>query len=304
MGTPDFAVPTLKALNKTGFPIALVITQPDRPKGRGRKMASSPVKKAALELGCEISQPANVREPWFIDQLKALSPDYLVVAAFGQILPLTILKIPKRGAINVHASLLPKYRGPAPIQWAIIRGETETGITTMLMDNGVDTGDMLLTARTPIESTDTAKSLHDRLALMGADLLVETLHMLWQGKLFPRSQTHEHATYAPMLKKEDGHLDWHKTARQLDAFVRAMTPWPGAFCFQDHRRLRVFRVMALDHPASEPPGTVEPGFPDELRIATGDGVLLILEIQGASGKRMDVRDYLCGHPMLPGTQLT
>lgn len=303
MGTPDFAVPTLRALNKAGYPVTLVATQPDRPKGRGRKLTPSPVKQTALELGYDISQPTNVRESWFVDQLRELAPDYLVVVAFGQILPLTILNIPQRGPLNVHASLLPKYRGPAPIQWALIRGETETGITTMLMDNGVDTGDILLTARTPINPTDTAESLHDRLALIGADLLIKTLRQSWAGTLFPTAQKHEHATYAPMLQKRDGHIDWHKSATELDAFVRAMTPWPGAFCFFNDRRLRLFHVKALDIPATQPPGTVEPGFPDELRIATGNGVLLILEIQGSSGKRMSVGDYLRGNPMSSDAKL-
>jgi methionyl-tRNA formyltransferase len=174
----------------------------------------------------------------------------------------------------------------------------------MLMDNGVDTGDILLTARTPINPTDTAESLHDKLALIGAELLIETLRQSWAGSLFPTAQKHEHATYAPMLKKQDGHLDWRKSAMELDAFVRAMTPWPGAFCFFNDRRLRLFRVKALDIPATQPPGTVEPGFPEELRIATGNGVLLILEIQGASGKRMVVGDYLRGNPMHSDAKLT
>lgn len=304
MGTPDFAVPTLRALNKAGYPVSLVATQPDRPKGRGRKLTPSPVKQTALELGYDISQPTDVRETWFVDRLRELAPDYLVVVAFGQILPLTILDIPRRGPLNVHASLLPKFRGPAPIQWALIRGETETGITTIWMDNGVDTGDILLTARTPIKPNDTAESLHDRLALIGAELLIETLRLSWDGSLFPTAQKHEHATYAPMLQKRDGHIDWHKSAIELDAFIRAMTPWPGAFCFFNNRRLRLFRVKAIDIPATKAPGTVEPGFPDELRIATGNGVLLILEIQGGSGKRMDVSDYLRGNPMPSDAKLT
>jgi methionyl-tRNA formyltransferase len=303
MGTPDFAVPTLNALNASELPVKLVVTQPDRPKGRGRKRSASPIKIAAQSFGYNLSQPYSVREPEFIEQLKAISPDFLVVVAFGQILPASILTIPKRGAINVHASLLPKYRGPAPIQWAMIRGEQQTGITTMLLDHGVDTGDMLLTAKTRIEKDDTAESLHNRLALIGADLLVTTINKLWEGDLFPTTQKHDNATYAPMLKKQDGLVDWTKSAVELDTFVRAMTPWPGAFCYYNNIRLRLFRVKAIDQPAAGSPGSVEPSYPDDLRIATGNGILSILEIQGESGKRMAVRDYLRGHPMPAGSIL-
>ncbi len=300
MGTPDFAVPTLEALHQTDFEISLVVTQPDRPKGRGRLLAPPPVKKAADNMGYHVVQPPNVREVDFIDRLKGLTPDFLVVVAFGQILPKAILDIPVRGAVNVHASLLPKYRGPAPIQWALIRGETETGITTMLMERGVDTGDMLLSAKISIGDDDTAGRLHDRLAHLGADLLVKTLAGLWDGTLLPRSQKHNEATYAPMLKKEDGRIDWHQSAQTLDAFIRAMTPWPGAFCFCSDRRLKILKALAIQCDLHERPGMVVPSFPDELRIATGQGVLSVLEIQGASGKRLTIKDFLHGHPIAPG----
>lgn len=304
MGTPDFAVPTLKALHRGKFPIRLVVTQPDRPKGRGCRLSPPPVKQAAMMLGYRVVQPMNVRETAFIEILKELGADFLVVAAFGQILPATILELPKRGAVNVHASLLPKYRGPAPIQWAILRGENETGITTMLMDNGVDTGDMLQQAKTTIMPDDTAESLHDRLAKMGANLLITTLIDFWEGRIFPQAQKHAEATYAPMLKKEDGRIRWHMPAKALDAHIRAMTPWPGAFCYLGAHRLKILSAHAMDCTHHETPGTVLPGFPDELRLAAGQGALSIEKIQSPSGKRMAIKDFLHGHPISAGDRFS
>jgi methionyl-tRNA formyltransferase len=303
MGTPDFAVPSLAALHDSHFRVDLVVTQPDRPRGRGRKPAMSPVKTTALSMNYPIHQPVSIREPEFVGRLREMAPDFFIVVAFGQILSRELLSIPKRGAVNVHASLLPKYRGPAPIQWALIRGEQQTGATTMLMDHGVDTGDLLLSAATRIEKSDTAESLHDRLSVMGADLLVETLHKLWQGTLYPTSQKHEYASYAPMLRKQDGRINWNKSAVQLFNFVRAMAPWPGSFCYWDDQRLRIHRAGVINQPADSPPGTVVKGFPDELRVATADGILLVKEIQAASGKRMPVKEFLRGHPMPPGIRL-
>lgn len=303
MGTPDFAVPALQALHASSFSVDLVVTQPDRPKGRGRRLTPPPVKVAARQMGYEILQPATIRHPDCVAGLSSLAPDFFVVVAFGQILPRPVLEIPKIGAVNVHGSLLPRYRGPAPIQWAIIRGEQETGVTTMLMDHGVDTGDMLLKAHTPIHAEDTAESLHNRLAEMGAALLVETLQGLWQGTLFPRMQNNTDATYAPMLKKEDGRMNWRQPAARLDALVRAMTPWPGAFCFLGQKRLRIYRTSFRQEPCQAPPGTVLPGFPDELRVATGEGTLLVREVQSPSGKRMAIKAFLHGHPLSPGDRL-
>lgn len=305
MGTPDFAVPTLRALHHSPFELKWVVTQPDRPKGRGRKLTPPPVKQVALDLGYEVAQPQNVREEAFMQKLRHLSPDYLVVVAFGQILPMSVLSIPAHGALNVHASLLPKYRGPAPIQWAIMRGETTTGVTTMLMDQGVDTGDMLLHAATPIEGTDTAATLHDRLAEIGATLLVDTIQGLYDGTIFPRAQKHDNATYAPMLKKENGRIQWDDSATSIDAQIRAMTPWPGAFCDMCGKRYKIHKARAItDPPTTAAPGTVVPGFPDELRIATGDGVLAILEIQSASGKRLSIEKFLNGTCVAPGEIFT
>jgi methionyl-tRNA formyltransferase len=304
MGTPDFAVPTFHALHRSPYDLKLVVTQPDRPRGRGRRLTPPPVKQAAEALNYDVRQPGSVRDPEFMALLQSISPDFLVVVAFGQILPAATLGIPRRGAINVHASLLPRYRGPAPIQWAIMRGETQTGVTTMLMDVGVDTGDMLLSAVTAIGPEDTSASLHDRLAAMGADLLVETVRGVWTGDVLPCAQNHAQATFAPMLKKEDGRIQWQRPARSIDAQIRAMTPWPGAYCFFDNKRCKIHRVRTIAGISISPPGTVVPGFPDELRITTGDGVLSILEIQSESGKRMPVGQFLRGNPIAPGTAFT
>jgi methionyl-tRNA formyltransferase len=300
MGTPDFAVPTLKALHRSPFDLRLVITQPDRPRGRGRKRVAPPVKLEAQKIGCPIIQPPNIRESEVCDELRALAPDFLVVAAFGQILPRSVLEIPRYGPVNVHASILPKYRGPAPIQWALIRREAVTGVTTILMDHGVDTGDMLLTAETPIGADDTAATLHDRLAGIGAELLVETLHGLVDGSVRPRAQNHALATYAPMLTKKSGGIDWTQSAQQIEALIRAVTPWPGAYCQYEGHRLIIHKAKAVRAAAGQAPGTVIAGFPDELRIATAEGLLLIEEIQGASGKRMPVKNFLHGTPISPG----
>lgn len=304
MGTPDFAVPSLQALHHAGFDIRQVITQPDRPKGRGRTLSSPPVKQCAEILGYSVDQPAKIRDPEFVAKLKDIGPDFFVVVAFGQILSKTILEIPKHGAINVHASLLPKYRGPAPIQWAIIQGESVTGVTTMLMDPGVDTGDILLSEATPIGSDDTASSLHDRLAVMGAELLVKTIRDLGSGTLVPYPQKHSQATYAPMLKKETGHLQWNQPAHRLEALVRALTPWPGAYCYLGKKRLKVYAAKVIEKTHDQKPGTVVPGFPDELRVAAINDILSITEIQIESGKRMPIDEFLLGHPIPCGTQLT
>lgn len=301
MGTPDFAVPCFYALHKAQCDLKLVITQPDRPKGRGRKLTAPPVKKAAIEEGYNVLQPPRIRDAHFLELLKELNPDFLVVVAFGQILPDSVLILPSHGAINVHSSLLPKFRGPAPIQWAIMRGEAVTGVTTMLMDTGVDTGDILLQAQTPITSEDTSATLHDRLAQLGADLLIETINGLTSGKIFPSSQNHNNATYAPMLKKEHGRIDWQQSAQSIDRLIRAMTPWPGAFCMYGDQRIKIHKATPLSGTAISPPGIVVPGFPDELRIATGQGVLSILELQAQSGRRMTIKQFLQGNSIALGS---
>ena len=303
MGTPEFAVPALKALHVHGHMISLVITRPDRPKGRGRKMFPPPVKTEALNLGLHIIQPKSLRTREIEDQIKSLSPEFLVVAAFGHILTESILSLPGIGTINVHASLLPKYRGPAPINWAIINDERQTGVTTMLMDKGLDTGAILLTAKEPIKPDDTAATLHDRLARIGADLLVRTFEAYADERIQPVAQDHSLATYAPLLRKDDGHIDWKKPAETLEPFIRGVTPWPGAFTFHGDDRLKIFKTQPILKDAAESPGTVLKSFPDELQIATAKGTLSILEIQGPSGKRLLIKDFLRGYRIPPGTTL-
>lgn len=303
MGTPDFAVPSLKALSENGYHVLTVVTQPDRPKGRGRKIIPSPVKEAAQHIGCDVMQPVSVKNKDFFDIISGLKPDMFIVVAYGHVLPKSILAIPETGAINLHASLLPKYRGPAPIQWAIINGEKETGVTTMLMDEGLDTGDILLSSKEKITEVDTSATLHDRLAVLGADLLIKTLKSLENNAITPIVQKHAGATYAPLLKKSNGRIVWGKNAEQISCFIRGVTPWPGAFTFQDNKRLKIFSAEPIRVETDETPGTVIKGFPDELRIATGKGVLSVTEIQGASGKRLLIKDFLMGNPMPPGAVL-
>ena len=303
MGTPQFSVPGLKALHQNGHDVVLVVTQPDRPQGRGRKVTPSPVKAAAVDLRIPVIQPSAVKTAEFADELKTYQPDFQIVIAYGRILPENVLAIPKFGTINIHASLLPKLRGAAPIHWAVINGEQETGVCSMLMDKGMDTGDVLLSEPEPIKPDDTAGSLHDRLAAKGAKILIETLKKFADRTIQPIPQDNSLATYAPMLNKDDGLINWSQSARSLERFIRGVTPWPGAYTFSGETRLKIFQSTPIAVEASEAPGTVLPGFPDELRVATGDGVLSILEIQGASGKRMTIMDFLKGHHIPPGTVL-
>ncbi|MBW2108674.1 MAG: methionyl-tRNA formyltransferase [Deltaproteobacteria bacterium] len=303
MGTPAFAVPALRALHDHHHRVVAVVTNPDRPKGRGRRVEAPPIKKAAEAFGYKVLQPADAKEPGMIEALTALSPDVLVVVAYGQILKKIVLDIPRLGAINVHASLLPRYRGSAPIQWAIINGDTETGVTTMWMDEGMDTGDILLSARTAIEPEETAASLHDRLAELGACLLIDTLKRLEAGTLVGTPQDHAKATYAPMLKKQDARIDWNRSAVALDAFVRGMYPWPGAFTVLDGKRLAVFRAKAVNKKTNHVPGTVLEAFPGDLDVATGDGVLSLKEVRLESGKRLSSAEFLRGHRLCAGTVL-
>ena len=303
MGTPDFAVPSLQSLHQEGHNLALVVTQPDRPKGRGRQPAAPPVKLKALDLNLNLLQPATPNSAQFADQIQRIQPDLLIVIAYGHLLSEKILQLPKFGAINVHASLLPKYRGPAPIQWALINGDTQTGITTMFMDAGMDTGDVLLSRAEPILPADTAATLHDRLAMIGAGLLVQTLKDLAAGNLKPTRQDHGNATYAPLLKKQDGRIAWQKTAEELESFIRGMTPWPGAFTFHNQSRLKILKAALSSERISAPAGTILEAFPDELTVATGKGALSILEIQGPSGKRLASADFLRGYQLPPGTLL-
>jgi methionyl-tRNA formyltransferase len=281
-----------------------VVTQPDRPKGRGQMLASSPVKQVASRVGMPLLQPLKMKDPAFLDALRSWQPELIAVTAFGRILPPAVLQMPPKGCLNVHGSLLPKYRGAAPIQWAIINGERETGITTMLMDEGMDTGAILLQQRLMIDPDDTAGSLSTRLAELGATLLVETIHRLKAGTLTPRPQDHGKATLAPLLKKEDGLINWNATASEVANRIRGMTPWPGAYTYAEQERWLVWKATALDDQTGpEPPGTIVSISHGALIVATGKGRLAIVELQPANGKRMTAAQYAAGHRITPGLRL-
>lgn len=303
MGTPDFAVPTLVGLYENKYQLVGVVTQPDRPKGRGRKLVASPVKEFALSHGLAVYQPERVKAPEFVAQLRALSPDVIVVVAYGQILSEEILTLPPYGCINVHASLLPKYRGAAPIHWAIINGEAETGVTTMHMDRGMDTGDMILKAKVPISATDTTGSLHDKLALAGAQLLLETLRQAAAGKAPRKKQDDTQATYAPLLKREHERIDWGRTAQVLDCQIRGLNPWPGAFTTHRGRQLKVWRAVSLAEEAGGLPGTVMRVDREGIVIATAEGSLRLVELQPQNSKRMTATDYARGQHIEAGEQM-
>ena len=304
MGTPEFAVPSVEALLKSDDRVVGIVTQPDRPRGRGQRLSPSPVKVIARREQIPVLQPAKMKDPSFMAELSGWKPDVIAVAAFGRILPPAILSFPPRGCINVHASLLPKYRGAGPIQWALINGETETGITTMLMDEGMDTGAILLQATMAIGQDDTAGSLSSRLADLGGRLLVETLTQLKTGTLTPRLQDHGQATLAPLLKKEDGAVNWTMSATSIANRIRGLTPWPGAYTFLRMDRWTISRSVALDEATNLAPGQITAVTKDAIHVATGKGVLAIRELQPANGRRMPVGQYLAGHPLETGMQLS
>ena len=302
MGTPDFACPTLQKLLDRGEEVIAVVTQPDRPKGRGQKMVPPPVKELAEKNGIPVLQPQKVRAPEFIEILKGMNPDLIVVVAFGQILPKALLDIPKFGCINVHASLLPHYRGAAPLNWCIINGETETGVTTMLMDEGLDTGAMLLKKVTPIDPEEDTQSLHDRLSAIGADTLSETLDMLAAGGLIPVKQDDSLSCYAPILKKEHGRIDWNRKPADIKNMVRGMSPWPCAFTWLDGKLVKIFRVRvdtAKGGEAAEP-GTVLSAGKEGIEVACDGGVIIIDELQLEGRKRLPAGDFLAGCKITPG----
>jgi len=304
VGTPGFAVVSLEALLRSEDPVVGVVTQPDRPKGRGNILTPSPVKLLAQQSQIPLLQPLKMRDPEFLQTLVGWKPDLIAVAAFGRILPPAILSLPSLGCINVHGSLLPKYRGAGPIQWAIINGETETGITTMQMDEGMDTGAMLLQEAIPITSDDTAGSLSERLAQLGGRLLVETIARLKAGTLVPRPQDASQATMAPLLKKEDGVIDWTLPAAVLANRVRGLSPWPGAYTtIVGGDRWTIWRALALPGPVTKPPGMVVAVTTKAIHVATGAGVLAVTELQPANSRRMTVSQYLAGHPVAVGEQL-
>ncbi|NWG04778.1 MAG: methionyl-tRNA formyltransferase [Syntrophaceae bacterium] len=300
-GTPSFALLPLHALLEGADQVVAVVTQPDREKGRGRKVVFPPVKELALRHHLTLLQPERVREEAFQETLRGLQPDLVIVVAFGQILPKSILKIPKYGAINVHASLLPKYRGAAPIAWSILNGEISTGITTMMMDEGMDTGDILLQVETPIGKEETCETLHDRLAGLGAQLLKETVERMKAGNIHPIPQDHSKATYAPPFKKEDGHIDWKRQAMEIDRQVRAFNPWPGAFTKWGDQWLKIYKGEVRERPQTGNPGGVVWVGSDFIEVETGKDSFLIKEIQLEGRRKMIIRDFLSGHSIPVGT---
>jgi methionyl-tRNA formyltransferase len=302
MGTPEFSVPALQGLIEGPDQVVAVITQPDRPKGRGKKLSPPPVKVLAESAAIPVLQPTKIKTTEFADELRSFKPDLIIVAAYGRILPPSILDLPPLGCINIHGSLLPRHRGAAPIQWAILTGDKEAGITIMQMDVGMDTGAMLFPASVPVELTETAGGLFTKLSNLGGTTLLKALDLLRQDKLPPIEQDHSLATAAPPLKKEDGSIDWDKSAWEIHCLIRGMDPWPTAYSFLDGKRFRFFSPELNDTPCKQEPGSIIQADRNGLLLATGDGTLLVREIQPEGKKRMSVEAYLCGHPLENGQQ--
>ncbi len=295
-GTPAFAIPSLAALLQSEEEVIAVVTQPDKKKGRGRVSSPSLVKELAIDRGIKILQPVNIKDPLFLNGLSKIMPEIIVVVAYGKILPAQILRLPSHGCINVHASLLPKYRGAAPIQWAIINGEKKTGITTMLMDEGLDTGNILLQEETEISSDDNAETLGNKLAEIGASLLIRTIKGIRSGYIKPIPQKGTPG-YAPPLKKEDGRLNWSKTATEIFNFVRGMYPWPCAYCYLNKERIKITRVKMLE--GSGIPRRVEKTG-EELIVGTGEGLISIVELQPEGRIPMSAKAFLQGRRLKEG----
>lgn len=297
MGTPDFSVGTLEALVEAGHEVVLAVTQPDKPKGRGKEMQFTPVKEAALRHQIPVFQPKKVRDPECMEELRKYHADIMVVIAFGQILPQEILDMTPYGCVNVHASLLPKYRGAAPIQWSIIDGEEVTGVTTMQMDAGLDTGDMLLKTEVKIDTDETGGSLHDKLADAGAKLCVETLKALEEKTVTPQKQGETPTAYAKMLEKKLGNIDWTMDAVSIERLIRGLNPWPSAYTMWNGKVMKVWRGEVLEASCEQVPGTIVAVEKDSFTVQTGKGQLRILELQLQGKKRMDAAAFLRGYKM-------
>lgn len=304
MGTPDFAVPCLKALIDSNYDIAAVITQPDRAKGRGNKLTAPPVKVLAEEKGITVYQPERIKTSEASEFLRKLEPDVIIVVAFGQLLSQEILDIPAMGCINVHASLLPRYRGAAPINWCIINGDENTGITTMYMDKGLDTGDIIIRRETAIGSEETAGELHDRMAELGASTLIETMKLMEEGKAPRIPQNNDEATYAPIMTKSLGRIDWSKDAEEVKNLIRGTYPWPGAFSYCNGKTFKIFRAEVVDYSGkNEEYGFITSVDSGSFTVSCGIGSLRIKELQFENEKRMSVEAYLRGHNIEEGTRL-
>ena len=306
MGTPEFAVPSLKMLVDEGYDVVAVVTQPDRPKGRGNKLTPPPVKEYALTKGIMLLQPEKVKTVEFANSLKSLEPNLFITAAYGRILTKEVLSIPSYGCINVHGSLLPKYRGASPIQTAVINGDEITGITTMLTDVGMDTGDILLKNQMEISLDMTAGDLHDEMSILGASTLKMTLELMSRGELVRIPQEHENATHCPMLKKEDGLIHWNKTTLEIQNQVRGTNPWPGAFTYLNQTRYRIWKTRIINNQADIletneiNPGTILKFDKNGFYVKTGDGVLEVIELQLDSSRKMNVQEFAAGHNLTVG----
>ncbi|AGC68340.1 methionyl-tRNA formyltransferase Fmt [Thermoclostridium stercorarium subsp. stercorarium DSM 8532] len=302
MGTPEFAVPSLEILINNGMDVVAVVTQPDKPRGRGYKVSFSPVKECALKYNIPVMQPEKIGSSDSVQQLKEMAPDLFVTCAFGQFLTQKVLDIPKYGTVNVHGSLLPKYRGAAPIQWAIINGEKTTGVTTMLTVLKMDAGDILLSREIPIDDDMTAGQLHDKMSIIGAELLLETIRRIEKGTITPIPQNEAEATYAPRIVRETGRINWDADATAIHNLVRGTDPWPGAYSYLNGKRMRIWKTKVRDAGliSGNKPGTIIEVGKSFITVQAGKGAVNVLEIQCDNGKRMTVEQYLCGHEIKPG----
>lgn len=305
MGTPEFAAPSLQALLDGPDALVGVVTQPDQPSGRGMILHAPPVKKLAETRQIPVFQPAKLRTPEAVAHIQAWRPDLIVVVAYGKMLPNTILTLPPLGCMNVHASLLPKYRGAAPIQWAIAQGENETGVTTMCISERMDAGDILLQRSIPITAEETGGSLHDKLSKLGAEALRETLSLFKQGRLTPRPQHEADATYAPIIKKEEGRIDWRLSAIAIERRIRAFNPWPSAYTTLGGKLLKIYQARSEEQPprAEAAPGAVTEVSPAHLVVATGEGSLSLLQVQLEGKKRLPIAEFLKGYTVQKNTRL-
>jgi len=303
MGTPDFALPALQSLYDRGYPLVGVVTQPDRPKGRGLKDVAPPVKILADKLGLPVFQPASTKDPSFMKLLSELNPEMIVVVAFGQILPKSVIDYPPRYCLNIHPSLLPKYRGAAPMNWAIIRGETKTGVTIMVMDEGMDSGDILLQEETPIGKAETFGELHDRLAQRGADLLIKTIEQITAGTVKRMSQNASAATFAPRLKKDMCKINWNSKCSDIVNLIRGLNPSPAAFTFWNGQNLKIFAAEARPGRVDHPPATIAGVCAAGLPVAAADGYVVLKDVQLSGKKRMPITDFLRGHRINEGSVL-
>lgn len=300
MGTPDFAVPALKKLIEN-YEVKAVYTQPDRPKGRGKKLAFSPVKEVAVEHNIPVFQPIKIKtDIEAINELKKINPDFIIVVAFGQILPKEVLEIPKYGCINLHASLLPKYRGAAPIQWAVINGEKKSGNTTMLMDVGLDTGDMLLKSETIIDDSMTGGELHDILMEDGANLLIKTIEGMVNGEIKPEVQDDSLSCYASMLNKEIAKINWNESANNINNLIRGLNPWPVAYTAYNDLTMKIYKAAPVMRSHNKIPGEIIEVSKNGILVACGEGMLMIKLVQFPGGKALEVEEYIKGHTIEPG----